>query len=35
LGPVSPVIGAVTAKEADGLSRDAEDCNMGCIDNGR
>jgi len=34
LAPVSPVMRAVPAKDADGLSRDAEDCNMGCIDNG-
>ncbi|HEY3624070.1 MAG TPA: hypothetical protein VGL12_17070 [Roseiarcus sp.] len=35
LAPILPVIRAVPAKDTDGLSRDAEDCNKGCIDNGR
>ncbi len=35
LAPMSPFVRALPARDTDGLSRDGEDCNKGCIDNGR
>ena len=35
LVPALPFIRAVPARDSDGLSRDTDDCNRGCIDNGR
>ena len=34
LAPAPALLRAVPAKDTDGLSRNPEDCNMGCIDNG-
>ena len=35
LAPMSPFVRALPATDTDGLSRDVEDCNKGCIDNSR